>query len=127
MTGQELFIYAMDLCGLMREDSAIPSDAADLQQRAVSLINIVIAENAILDSRIRKIEHSVARITELTDRIDCCDIIAYSVLPYGLARLMMLGDDDALAADMNKLYIEARSNAISYGKAVTEQITGVYE
>ena len=117
----------MDLCGLMREDAEIPSDAADLQQRAVSLINIVIAENAILDSRIRKAEHSVARITDLSDRIDCSDIIARSVLPYGLARLLMLGDDDALAADMNKLYTEARNNAISYGKAVIGQITGVYE
>lgn len=127
MTGQEIFVYALDLCGLVKENSEIPSDAADLKQRAVSLLNIVIAENAVIDGRIKKAEHKVAKISSLEDTVDCCDIICSSVLPYGLARLMMLGEDDRLAADFNKLYSEARLNAISFGKAASGAITGVYE
>lgn len=119
-------MIALDLCGLRDENSQLPNDTLDLQQRALALINTVIAENAVIDCRIRKIEHSTARITELEDVIDCCDIICGSVLPYGLARLMMLGEDDNLAADFNKLYNESRNSAIGFGKAFTHEITEVY-
>lgn len=127
MTGRELLIYSLNLCGLMKNNAEIPNDAKDLEQRSVSLINIVIAENAVTDCRIRKIPHSVARIRTLEDVIDCSDIICRSVLPYGLARLFMLGEDDALASGFNKLYNEAREKAIGYGKAKAEKITEVYQ
>lgn len=127
MTGQDIFITALDLCGLLKENAELPSDVADLKQRAVSLLNIIIAENAVLDGRIKRVEHKVSKINKLEDTVDCCDILCSSVLPYGLARLMMIGEDDALAADFNKLYSEARLNAILFGKAVTKPITEVYE
>ncbi len=126
MTGNELLISSLDLCGLLKENSEIPNDANDLKQRALSLINIVIAENSVIDSRIRRAEHTVARIKTLDDVIDCSDIISHSVLPYGLARLFMLGEDDSLASSFNKLYIDARENAIKFGKATVEAITEVY-
>ncbi len=127
MTGNELLKYALDLCGLTKDNSEIPSDAMDLKQRAVSLINIVIAENAVIDCRIRKAEHTVARIRTLDDNIDCSDVIAHSVLPYGLARLFALGEDDALASGFNKLYNDARESAVKYGKAKAEAMTEVYQ
>lgn len=126
MTGNELLLSSLDLCGLLKENSVIPHDARDLKQRAVSLINIVIAENAVIDCRIRKSEHTVARITSLDDVIDCSDVICRSVLPYGLARLFMLGEDDSLASSFNKLYVNAQENALGFGKATVEAITEVY-
>ncbi len=125
MTGRELFIFAMDLCGLL-DQGGVCKDTSDLEQRALSMINILLAENAISDCKIRKIEHTVPRLHSLDDLIDCCDIICYSVLPYGLARLLMLGEDDDLASDMDKLYGRAREKAESFGRAKRHSITEVY-
>lgn len=127
MTGKELFDIALDLCGLRKADGNLPNDTDDLQQRAISLINLVLAENAEIDCRIRRIEHRTSVINSLEDRLDCCDIVASSVLPYGLARLFLLGEDDALASNFHNLYIDSRNRAVRFGKARIEAITGVYE
>ena len=127
MTGNELFNVALDLLGLNHSINAFPSDTDDLQARALSLINLTLAENAELDCRIRRIEHIVTRIDSMDDRIDCCDIVTSMVLPYGLARLLILGEDDRLAADMNTLYSDAKIKALSFGKAKCEPISEVYE
>lgn len=126
MTGQEIFESALDLCGLRRSDSKIPLDVEDLQQRAITLLNITLSEISILDSKIKKDEHKILNIKRLEDEVNCSDIIAFGVLPYGLARLMMIGEDDQLAADMNKLYLEMREQAIRFGKAISHSITEVY-
>ena len=127
MTGKELFDIALDLCGLRKTDGSIPDDVDDLQQRAISLTNLVLAENAEIDCRIRRIEHRTSSIKSLEDRLDCSDIVASSVLPYGMARLLLLGEDDALASNFHNLYLDARKRAIRFGKARSEAITGVYE
>ncbi|MBR2901172.1 MAG: hypothetical protein IKC39_02875 [Clostridia bacterium] len=127
MTGKELFDIALDLCGLRKPDGTIPKDAEDLHQRALSLINLLLAENAEIDCRIRRIEHKTSNIVSLDDRLDCSDIIASSVLPYGLARLLILGEDDALASNFHNLYTDARNRATRFGKARAEAITEVYK
>ncbi len=127
MTGKELFDIALDLCGLRKTDGSIPNDVDDLQQRAISLINLVLAENAEIDCRIRRIEHSTNCINSLDERLDCCDIVASSVLPYGMARLLLLGEDDALASNFHNLYLDSRKRAINFGKARIESITEVYK
>ncbi len=126
MTGQEIFESALDLCGLRKNNSEIPMDVEDLQQRALTLLNITLSEISILDSKIKKDEHKVLNIKHLEDEVNCSDIIAFGVLPYGLARLMMIGEDDRLAADMNKLYLEMREHVIRFGKAIANPITEVY-
>ncbi len=127
MTGKELFDIALDLCGLRRIDGSISHDTRDLEQRAISLINIVIAENAELDCRIRRIEHGIHPINELTDRVDASDIVASTVLPYSLARLLMIGEDDDLASGFHKLSNDAKEHAVRFGKARILPIAGVYE
>lgn len=126
MTGNELLNMSLDLLGLRDSDGNLTSDVDDLKQRSVSLINIVIAENAEIDNRIRKGEHSVRSIETLDDIIDCTEIIARSVLPYGLARLLSVGEDDALSNSLAKLYEDARRNAVRFGKARVKPIAEVY-
>ncbi len=126
MTGMEIFEIALDICGLRKSNSEIPQDVADLQQRAVSLLNITLGEISILDSRIKKSEHKVLRIKSLDDEVLCSDILAGSVIPYGVARLMMAGEDDAFAADITRLYLDAQQQALTFGKAKTHSITEVY-
>lgn len=126
MTGLEVFNMALDLCGLRKDDRNLPSDTADLQARALNLLNITLAEVSALDCRIRKAKHEVLTVETVLDKLGCSDVIANSVLPYGLARLMMLGEDDSLAADFNKLYITAQKDALKFGNAKTHSIEEVY-
>lgn len=126
MTANELFISALDLCGLRREDGGLPADISDLSQRALSLINLLLAENSSLDSRIKKEEHTVAAVTDMSDTLEVTDIVAFSVLPYGLARLLMLGEDDELATQMGAIYAEQQKKALCFGKPDVHQISEVY-
>lgn len=126
MTGNDLIKIAFDLCGFTESDGTVKSDTNDLKARALSLINIVIAENAELDCSLRRTEHSVNPIISLDDLIDCTDIVAQSVLPYGLARLFALGEDDSLANAFTRLYNESREKAIRFGKARRNAIEEVY-
>lgn len=126
MTGTKLFESALDLCGLRKTGGSFPNDVSDLEQRALSLINLLLAENSILNCRIEKKEHEVYSIEAMSDEIPLCAIVQSRVLPYGLARLFMIGEDDALASDMNRLYNEARAEAIGFGKPKAEPITEVY-
>ena len=127
MTGNQLFERALDLLGLRNENAQAPSDTDDLKSRALTLINVVLAESSSLDCRIRKTEHTVKAVSSLEEELDCADIVLQSVLPYGLARLLILGEDDALAGSMTRLYEEAKRSAIKFGKAKAESITEVYK
>lgn len=117
---------ALDLCGLTKEDREPANDTTDLQTRGLTLLNITLAECSSLDCRIRKTEHEVLTAETMVDRLKCSDIVAKSVLPYGLARLFMIGEDDNMAADFNKLYISAQENALAFGKAKIHEIKEVY-
>ena len=126
MTGNKLFQYAINLCGLASSESDTPTDVSDLLSRSVSLINILLSENAVLDGRIKKTQHQVYEITSLEETLPCSEIIASSVLPYGLARLFMLGEDDKLATDLHTLYVESQKSALKFGKATQGPIREVY-
>ncbi len=127
MTGNDLFARAINLCGLGSPQAEVPADTEDLKLRAPDLINLLLAENCILDCKIRKCRHKAEQISDLNDHITCSEIIAYSVLPYGLARLFMVGEDDAFAAEMQRIYEANRENAIKFGNAVVHPITEVYK
>lgn len=127
MTGKDLFARAINLCGLGSTLSEAPSDTEDLRLRALDLINLLLAENCILDCKIRKCRHKAEQILSLDDHITCSEIIAYSVLPYGLARLFTVGEDDAFAAEMQRIYELNRENALRFGNAVAHPITEVYK
>lgn len=127
MTGNKLFELSLDLLGLRNSENHLPSDTADLSFRALSLINIILAENSMLDCHIRNVENEVVSIETLDDEIICSDIVLNSVLPYGLARLLSLGEDDALASDMNRMYTDAKEKAWNFNKARVEPITEVYK
>ena len=126
MTGNQLFQYAIDLCGLRSSATDSPADVGDLSRRAVSLINVLLSENSSIDGRIRKSKQEILSITDLTEELPCSEIIASSVLPYGLARLFMLGEDDSLAGDLERLYKESKVEALKFGNVAHKSITEVY-
>lgn len=127
MTCNELFEKALDICGLRGTEADVPTDTDDLKQRALSLINVVLAENSVLDCRIKKTEHSVLTVSSMDDSPEMSDIVLNTVLPYGLARLLVMGEDDELSDRISRLYSDSQEAAIRFGKAKSHEITGVYE
>ncbi len=126
MTGNQLFSSALDICGLRKADGGFPTDIGDLTQRAPALINLLLAENSSLDARIRKEEHIVRSIQNLDQELEVTDAVAFFVLPYGLARLLMLGEDDEFALQMGAIYAEQQQKALAFGKAKIHSISEVY-
>ena len=124
MTGNQLFQTALDILGLRTASGNIPADAADMQERALSLINLLLAENSALDCRISKTEQKVKQINSMTDTVAFSDIMC--VLPKGLAKLLSDGEDDTLAAKLAADYSAARTEALRFGNAKCMPITEVY-
>ncbi|MEG2118257.1 MAG: hypothetical protein RRY76_03540, partial [Clostridia bacterium] len=85
MTGKELFSISLDLLGIKMPDGTIPQTAFDLQSRALPLINILLNQNAKLESLIKKIDTPPIRILTLDDTLKISDKIANRSLPFGLA------------------------------------------
>ncbi|MBR0231075.1 MAG: hypothetical protein IJQ53_02475 [Clostridia bacterium] len=127
MTGQQLLQSALDLCALRETDGTIPADSADMTQRAPALINVLLAENAWLDARVSKTALAVHTISALSDTLNVHPLIASGVLPYGLARLLLTGEDDASAARFGELYEAARAETLRSGRAAAGSVTEVYE
>lgn len=127
MTGKDLVNSAYSILGLLNSQGKPSVDTEDFEKRAPALINLLLAENSELDCRIRRTEHRVCRLDDINGVIDMSDIVMESVLPYGLARLFMLGEDDMLANELGKAYYEARKQALTFGKAKIAPITEVYQ
>lgn len=126
MTGARLFDIALDLLSLKDASGNTPCDVDDLKARSLSLINVVIAENSLLDCKISRSEHEIKSIASLGDEINMTDAVVQTVLPYALARLLILGEDDALSSEMARLYLASRDNALKFGKSLPHPISEVY-
>lgn len=126
MTGNDIFNISMDLCALRTKSGDVPGDCEDLMQRAVGMLNLLIAENAFLDSLIKKQAMVIASISQLPDTVELSPILCASVLPYGLACLLIQNEDSAAASFFRSKY-ETESYKIRASlKGESRQITEVY-
>lgn len=126
MTGNDVFNTALDLCALRNTNGSIPNDCEDLRQRAVGLLNLLIAENAYLDSLIKKQNIVISTITSLADTIELSPILTSVVLPYGLAFLLIQNEDAGTAAFFRAKYESEKAKIQSQLKGVIREITEVY-
>ena len=126
MTGTELYLSALDLLALRGEGEGTPCDTLDLKARAISLINILLTETAYLSSIFDGNRHDSTSIDDLQDTLPCADFVASAILPYGLASLLAMGEDDALSDRLHKLYSNARLSLANFNKARIHPITEVY-
>jgi hypothetical protein len=68
----------------------------------------------------------VTHITALTDTLGIDDVLAQSVLPYGLASQLMLSDDASQAANFESMFQERLKEATRQVSAVVTEIEDVY-
>ena len=66
------------------------------------------------------------RITALTDELGIDDVLAQSVLPYGLASQLMLSDDPSQAANFESVFQERLAEAMRQLPAEIAPIEDVY-
>ena len=90
------------------------------------MINILLAENTGIDSRIRRADSEATYISELTEELDISEQLVKSAFPFGLAYLICLGEDEESASRFERLYKTARDTALRSGRAKTEGIAEVY-
>jgi hypothetical protein len=126
LTGNDIFNTALDLCALRNTNGSIPADCEDLKQRAVGLLNLLIAENAYLDSLIKKQKIVISIITSLSDKIELSPLLTSVVLPYGLAFLLIQNEDSSTASFFRAKYESEKNRIQSQLKGVIQGITEVY-
>jgi len=68
----------------------------------------------------------VTHIAALTDTLGIDDVLAQSVLPYGLAAQLMLSDDPAQAGNFESVFQERIAETAGRTSSDWEQITDVY-
>lgn len=126
MTGNDIYNTAMDLCALRTTSNTIPTDCADFTQRATGLLNLLLAENAYLDSLIKNEPIIIPAISALTDTVNMSAVICAILLPYGLACLLIQNEDANAAAFFKMKYETEKAKIQSNIKGRLASITEVY-
>lgn len=127
MTGQKLLEIALDLLNLRKSDGTLPENCADMEMRAVNIINICLGECAPLNNALEnRTEDTFLDITGLNEIIPCNEILAVSVLPFGVAAYLCGDEDPAVSQLLENRYRIAYKNMQRSGKAKIHPITEVY-
>lgn len=121
MTGNDILKISLDL---MFETET------EYTKNAVSFLNLMIPELFETENLIRMAQKQepladVPYIESLEDVIPYCDNLTRGAMPYGLASMIMMDDDDTSKAGYYKsLYVNAVN---SFSRAAPEMVVDVYE
>ena len=116
----------MDIIGERQGDGNLPTDVSFFQSRAVSYINIVLAECAPYQARLCDEVIDFAPIASLDDRIDIDARLAIGAIPYGVAALYLLSEGDDRYELFHTIYENALLKVMRYGTAKLHSISNVY-
>ena len=124
MTGTKLFAMALDLLNLRNSDGSTPENIADMQQRAVNITNICLAECAPLNKLLCG-DSAGTGIQALEDTVCCAPYVFSAVLPFGVAAYLSLDEDPTLSRYLEEKYRLAYKTAQRSSKARMHPITEV--
>lgn len=127
MTGQTVYELALQLLACKNTDGSDSADCNDYASRAPALISILLAENLKTDRLLRN-DYRVrtAPLEELGDKIACHELIAYGVLPFGLASLLVADEDPDLSHTLYERYLINIKNIKESVAAITRKIDDCY-
>lgn len=113
LTASEVFQRAVKIMDEQNDSGeAMWEDTVDYQNRAIDIMNILIPECYQYSDTIET-EEGVrpvpSRITSFEDSIDLDDIMAGTVLPYGLAAQLCMDDNPRISAFSQQRYEELMS------------------
>jgi hypothetical protein len=102
-TAREVYQISLRLLGERNGENT-----ASLEERAVDLINVMLGDLQELDEALRgKRVHfgtSLPQIDSLEERLCCEEVIASSLLPLGLAAMLIHEEDPSRAAFFYEMY-----------------------
>ena len=127
MTGEKLFEIALDLLNLRKSNGELPDNCSDMKTRAVNIINICLAECAPINNLQGECEDDVfLDIIGLKEPLPCNEILATSVLSFGVAAYLCCDEDPALSQIMESRYRKAYREMQKTSKAKIHPVTEVY-
>lgn len=124
--GIDIFEAALDIIGERQSDGDLPTDVGFFQSRAVSYINIVLAECAPYQARLCGELIDFTPINSLDDRIDIDVRLAIGAMPYGVASLYLLSEGDERYELFRTIFENMLLKVMRYGTAKTHNIVNVY-
>lgn len=133
-TGQNIFDAAITLMGEMDEQGNTDwADTVEYKNRALNILNTLRGEVYQYSDTYKTQKKNfpgrrpVCPIMEsLDDEIGIDDVLAQTVLPYGLAAHLLLDENDNMAAFFNQRYEELLRKLGSNIPGEWESITNVY-
>lgn len=126
MKGMDIFETALDILGERGVGGEFPTDVAFFQSRAVSYINIVLAEIAPYQARLTGEVIDFSPITSLDEEIDVDARIVGGVMPYGVAALYLLSEGDGRYELFRTIFENSILKMMRYHTSLTHEIKNVY-
>lgn len=127
MTGKDIYDLALHLIGCKNADGTDNEDCADYKSRSAALINILLAENQKLDRSLRNDKSArIIPLLSLENNVRCHELIAYGLLPFGLASLLVAEENAELSASLYERYLLNLKSVKESVTAVVHQISDCY-
>ncbi len=128
MTGRAIYNLAAQLIACKNTDGTDNADCNDYLTRAPSLISILLAENIKIDRMLRNdYQARPLPISELDERVNCHELVAYGILPFGLASLLVADEDPELSHSLYEKYLNNIKNIKESVTAITHKIDDCYK
>lgn len=106
MTGKNIYDYAAQLLACKNANGSDNADCADYVSRAPALISILLAENLSVNRLLRADSGLRAMpISSLAEEVDCHELLAVAVIPFGLAALLVADEDSTLSQSLYQRYL----------------------
>jgi hypothetical protein len=123
MTVSELFTLTIGMMG-MNADNASTYAGPFLQQ-----LNMILAQTFKLENNVRLYNElalltTIPRVTATTDTLTYQDELLFNVVPWGVAQLMSLSDDDTIKAGFFGMRYSDEANRAS--RFIRSDITDYY-
>lgn len=133
-TGQDIFEKAITLMGELSDSGQADwGDTVEYKNRALNILNVLRGEVYPYSDtyRTQRRQYPGRRpvcpaLESLDDEIGIDDVLAQTVLPYGLAAALMLDENDAMAAFFQQRYEELLHRLGAGVPGEWESISDVY-
>lgn len=131
MTSQNIFDRAMAIIdSLSPSGGTETSDNVDYKNRTLNILNVLTGELAPYSATADETESgqrvTVAEIRDFDQPVDLDDYLCGTILPYGLAAMLLLSEDPSVASFCNQKYQELIRSIDVGRKQDAEDIHDVY-
>lgn len=105
MTGYELYLIALDICGLRNSLGEEDEDLNDLKSRSLSLINLLLDETLWLERHLKNDSTiKTVHLNALEEELSVDTLISGCVLPFGLAAMLIADEAPDFSVSLYNRY-----------------------